>query len=702
MSTVVKEGVLKKKGRLNPQLQERRFFLVGHMLQYYEATKLKGEIDVRGAKVTIKDIYTFQLDAENRSYLLQANSEAEMKDWVNVLQSHIATLPVAPSKMSKRDMFKQAFTSKTSRTDRNTKAESVRETKNDAPYRDDAAPPASPYSPEMDSPSISPSRTPSRSPSIAPSTHSIRSEVPSISQQMSSDEPAPRESALPQPATRSASPPFPSIPSPNPAPSPSSSSKRRSVFFSQSSSSSLTGDSRLTSSESVPAKTTFDTFPDEVTSVDILKKGNLRKRGEVNMMFKERVFILTKSGHFAYFDERMLRKGIISLYNRSLMLSSTANFEWKLLPNESGGREYVLRANTQSEMSEWIAVISSAMEQVSKLMRARTRVSLAPLNPNGGGGAALVASTDTPVRTGILLKKGKRPTSLWRERSVKLFRSHLEYYEGVEMKGRIDLAPSHRVAISDETHLEFCIEPADGVSRVYLFRCRTRPELDAWVERLRQSVRDLSSSRQSVLPPPARDMGGVDPNVGESDPFPSSSSSSINLESLAELSGSTSNIRKSILPPSASASSAAFPNAPAPVPAATSAPSMTLSADLLPDSLEELPVLEEIEVNKGEVVEEVEEVDGVDDKDDTPPTRRPKWVPDEAHEKCMLCKVDFTLTVRKHHCRSCGRLLCAECTPSLVAIPALDYPEPVRVCIKCIDRFYRHAPKQTNEGCVIA
>lgn len=39
------------------------------------------------------------------------------------------------------------------------------------------------------------------------------------------------------------------------------------------------------------------------------------------------------------------------------------------------------------------------------------------------------------------------------------------------------------------------------------------------------------------------------------------------------------------------------------------------------------------------------------------------WVPDEAASKCMRCEARFTTMRRRHHCRTCGRVLCAACAP---------------------------------------
>jgi len=61
----------------------------------------------------------------------------------------------------------------------------------------------------------------------------------------------------------------------------------------------------------------------------------------------------------------------------------------------------------------------------------------------------------------------------------------------------------------------------------------------------------------------------------------------------------------------------------------------------------------------------------------------PVWVDDEAVVKCTLCNQPFSVFNRKHHCRSCGLVMCADCTPHKEPMKHLGYNEPVRICTKC-------------------
>ena len=41
-----------------------------------------------------------------------------------------------------------------------------------------------------------------------------------------------------------------------------------------------------------------------------------------------------------------------------------------------------------------------------------------------------------------------------------------------------------------------------------------------------------------------------------------------------------------------------------------------------------------------------------------------EWLPDNASASCMRCNANFTVTLRRHHCRWCGKLFCSACAPA--------------------------------------
>uniref|UniRef100_K3WMB0 Phosphatidylinositol 3-kinase n=1 Tax=Globisporangium ultimum (strain ATCC 200006 / CBS 805.95 / DAOM BR144) TaxID=431595 RepID=K3WMB0_GLOUD len=54
------------------------------------------------------------------------------------------------------------------------------------------------------------------------------------------------------------------------------------------------------------------------------------------------------------------------------------------------------------------------------------------------------------------------------------------------------------------------------------------------------------------------------------------------------------------------------------------------------------------------------------------PRRLSSWVQDDAVNACFKCHTLFTMIIRKHHCRACGRIFCSACSSQRVVIPG-DY-----------------------------
>ncbi|CCW68932.1 unnamed protein product [Phytomonas sp. Hart1] len=58
------------------------------------------------------------------------------------------------------------------------------------------------------------------------------------------------------------------------------------------------------------------------------------------------------------------------------------------------------------------------------------------------------------------------------------------------------------------------------------------------------------------------------------------------------------------------------------------------------------------------------------------------WQPDHDATRCGICQAGIGRWSR-HHCRSCGRLICGHCCPARAWIMGLGYEYPVKVCTEC-------------------
>eukprot|EP00475_Leptophrys_vorax_P035315 TRINITY_DN58087_c0_g1_i2.p2 TRINITY_DN58087_c0_g1~~TRINITY_DN58087_c0_g1_i2.p2 ORF type:complete len:543 (-),score=156.95 TRINITY_DN58087_c0_g1_i2:1717-3345(-) len=63
------------------------------------------------------------------------------------------------------------------------------------------------------------------------------------------------------------------------------------------------------------------------------------------------------------------------------------------------------------------------------------------------------------------------------------------------------------------------------------------------------------------------------------------------------------------------------------------------------------------------------------------------WMPDNASDDCLVCKIPFTFFRRRHHCRSCGLLVCWECSNNFRLLKNVDPVNPVRVCNTCAPKY---------------
>ncbi|XP_030382844.1 hepatocyte growth factor-regulated tyrosine kinase substrate isoform X2 [Scaptodrosophila lebanonensis] len=88
---------------------------------------------------------------------------------------------------------------------------------------------------------------------------------------------------------------------------------------------------------------------------------------------------------------------------------------------------------------------------------------------------------------------------------------------------------------------------------------------------------------------------------------------------------------------------------------------------------------------KGHTFPELKEADAMFTADTAP-----NWADGKV---CHRCRVEFTFTNRKHHCRNCGQVFCGQCTAKQCPLPKYGIEKDVRVCDGCFASLQRPANK---------
>ncbi|KAJ2019792.1 hypothetical protein GGI14_001342 [Coemansia sp. S680] len=78
----------------------------------------------------------------------------------------------------------------------------------------------------------------------------------------------------------------------------------------------------------------------------------------------------------------------------------------------------------------------------------------------------------------------------------------------------------------------------------------------------------------------------------------------------------------------------------------------------------------------------------------------PVWDPDESSDRCYICFRDFTLFLRRHHCRACGKIVCNACSRKnimFVGRASIESKEG-RGCDQCIARLFGREALESPQG----
>lgn len=70
------------------------------------------------------------------------------------------------------------------------------------------------------------------------------------------------------------------------------------------------------------------------------------------------------------------------------------------------------------------------------------------------------------------------------------------------------------------------------------------------------------------------------------------------------------------------------------------------------------------------------------------------WTNDNEVSQCTICSNEFTILRRRHHCRSCGRVMCGKCGKE-ATVDELFGPKPQRLCTLCLAELHNLVDAQS-------
>ncbi|XP_028160138.1 zinc finger FYVE domain-containing protein 26 [Ostrinia furnacalis] len=80
-----------------------------------------------------------------------------------------------------------------------------------------------------------------------------------------------------------------------------------------------------------------------------------------------------------------------------------------------------------------------------------------------------------------------------------------------------------------------------------------------------------------------------------------------------------------------------------------------------------------------------------------------QWAEDYSADRCMLCRASiFSMIIRRHHCRRCGRLVCHACSRHRMQVPTYPSGVKFRVCDDCYTQTISKKASSDNDNLMLS